>query len=168
MKYVDARTSPLVPRPIEGRRFRAIASNTMARILLQQEGVLVNATNDIGESALHWCHSADAVRLLVEHGADLEQCDKSGHTPLMKACSRVADKNPCRADVIFALLEAGAELRAGVTANAVSVCWNNLGNDIVEVLLKTKGRDMYSPSPSCSPLPWVISAETAATLPSQT
>ena len=127
----------------------------MARILLQQEGVLVNATNDIGESALHWCHSADAVRLLVEHGADLEQCDKSGHTPLMKACSRVTDKNPCRADVIFALLEAGANIQAGLTANPVSVCWNNLGNDIVEVLLKKWGYDLYSPSSTCSPLPWV-------------
>ena len=127
----------------------------MARILLQQEGVLVNATNDIGESALHWCHSADTVRLLVEHGADLEQCDKSGHTPLMKACSRVADKNPCRADVIFALLEAGANIQAGLTANAVSVCWDNLGNDIVERLLQRWGYDLYSPSSSCSPLPWV-------------
>jgi len=118
----------------------------MARILLQQEGVLVNATNDIGESALHWCHSADAVRLLVEHGADLEQCDKSGHTPLMKACSRVADKNPCRADVIFALLAAGAKVHAGMGKNAVSVCWDNLGNEIVEVLLKSQEYNMYSPS----------------------
>ena len=153
--YVDAKASPLAPAPTEGRRFRAIASNTMARILLQQEGVLVNATNDIGESALHWCHSADTVRLLVEHGADLEQCDKSGHTPLMKACSRVADKNPCRADVIFALLEAGANIQAGLAANAVSICWDNLGNDIVEVLLKTRRYDLYIPSTACSPLPWL-------------
>ena len=127
----------------------------MARILLQQEGVLVNATNDAGESALHWCHSADSVRLLVEHGADLEQCDKSGHTPLMKACSRVADKNPCRADVIFALLAAGASIHTGFKANAVSVCWDNIGNDIVETLLETQGYDLYAPSSTCSPLPWV-------------
>ena len=155
LKYVDANASPLAPAPTEGRRFRDIASHTMARILLQQESVLVNATNDAGESALHWCHSADSVRLLVEHGADLEQCDKSGHTPLMKACSRVADKNPCRADVIFALLAAGASIHTGLKANAVSVCWDNIGNDIVEALMNTRGYDLYPTSSTCSPLPWV-------------
>ena len=46
------------------------------------------------------------VRLLLDHGASVDERDCSGWTPLLKACAAGL------ADVVFALLDRGADLAA--------------------------------------------------------
>jgi ankyrin repeat protein len=53
------------------------------KVLLDQH-VDVNATNDAGQTALHFAalSSDSTVKLLAEHGAELDIKDKQGRTPL--------------------------------------------------------------------------------------
>jgi hypothetical protein len=65
---------------------------------------------------IHECHSGDAVRLLVEHGADIETLDSEGATPLqaMVSTGRVDrnDRDERGRGVVSALFVAGAFARS--------------------------------------------------------
>ena len=50
-------------------------------------GIDVNAANDAGDTALHWA-GGDAIKLLVEHGANMDAKNKLGKTPLDVALAR--------------------------------------------------------------------------------
>lgn len=50
--------------------------------MLYEKGANINAQNDLGYAALHWCvGDEEAVQWLVEIGADLTLKDKMGDTP---------------------------------------------------------------------------------------
>jgi ankyrin repeat protein len=58
-------------------------------------------------------HDADAVRLLLDHGAVADDPDEAGMTPLMQAVVSVENwKKKQKAETVRALLDAGAEVNA--------------------------------------------------------
>ncbi|HET9223205.1 MAG TPA: ankyrin repeat domain-containing protein, partial [Roseiflexaceae bacterium] len=59
--------------------------------LMLVDGVDIDAQNEAGHTLLHWAaqqRRADAVALLIRHGAALDIKDKSGQTPLQTALER--------------------------------------------------------------------------------
>lgn len=64
-----------------------------------------------GSTPLHWSRRADATRLLVRHGADVDATNDEGMTPL-HAC--IVDDD-CDDAVASVLLEAGADVNAFAT-----------------------------------------------------
>lgn len=81
---------------------------------LELSSTTVNAFNTKGEAALHCAAqagSAPCVRALLTAKAELDQQDKRGATPLLRA-AQAADSSTRGFDAVKALLEAGADANA--------------------------------------------------------
>jgi ankyrin repeat protein len=114
--------------------------------ILVAAGADVNAKNDFGATALHWCTGDLAkVRLLVDKGADVNARSKMGRTPLLIAASHSGG-----APVVELLLAKGAKVSVvdNIFSSPLSVA--ALANDAATVrLLLDKGatvgpKDMLS------------------------
>lgn len=71
--------------------------------VLLEAGANPNARGWRGRSAMHDCHDANAVKLLIDYGGDVNAQDENGITPLREAiCQR-------EFDLIQLLLDAGAD-----------------------------------------------------------
>ncbi len=85
----------------------ASGSEAMMRLLIRA-GADPKISNVVSASALHWCGGIHArMKLLVEHGADVNLRSKQGHTPLFLAASQAGGL-----DSVRLLLEHGADLHA--------------------------------------------------------
>ena len=79
------------------------------------EGASVKATSDAGVTALHWCTGdIDKVRLLLDHGADVNKATALGRTPLLIAASTSGTL-----ETIRLLMEKGADVNAADTSGNI-------------------------------------------------
>ena len=75
------------------------------------------------------CNEAqlELVQKLIEHGADVNQAENEGMTPLMVACEAETDVESIL-EVIAVLVEAGADINAmskdGITPLFLAACWD--------------------------------------------
>jgi ankyrin repeat protein len=72
--------------------------------LLLDAGADVRATDDNGQTALHYATKTQAARLLLKAGADLEASDEAGRAPLHAAAAGY------RAEMVTFLVGAGADV----------------------------------------------------------
>lgn len=99
--YVDGdHNTPLTLALIEGNL-------AMAELLLNEGADYDLRVTEFDLSALDFAGSADAVRLLIKHGAAVNDVSQSGHTALHSA-AQYTNMEP-----IQVLVEAGADLEAG-------------------------------------------------------
>jgi Ankyrin repeats (3 copies)/Ankyrin repeats (many copies) len=112
----------------------------VVRILIEYDPAYINARDDDGETPLHWASrghnfkDSSVVRLLLEHGADVNAQGLNGWTPLHLASFKGA------LEVVRPLLEHGADVEAkdngGETALQVAA---SSGRDEVVKLLREHG-----------------------------
>lgn len=98
----------------------AYAGNLTAITFEIQRGSDLNARNAQGQTALHYAamaktNSLDVVTLLLAHGGKVNARDDCGSTPLAIACGH-GDAN-----VVRALVEAGADVNAAETVSGLGV-----------------------------------------------
>src|SRR5258706_11488797 len=117
-----------------------------AMTILVAAGADINAKNDFGVTALHWCAGDLAkVRLLVEKGADVNVRSKMGRTPLL-----IAAAHDGGAPIVDFLLAKGAKVSVVDNTFSSTLSVAALANDAASVrLLLDKGaaagpKDMLS------------------------
>jgi ankyrin repeat protein len=76
---------------------------------LVDAGADVNAANEGGDTALHWCEDPAFVELLLEAGADPNARSDGDTTPLHLATAIIREDEPFDADLFDALLDGGAD-----------------------------------------------------------
>ncbi|KAL1967140.1 hypothetical protein VTN77DRAFT_3431 [Rasamsonia byssochlamydoides] len=113
--------------------------------LLLEKGATVNATDDNGQTPLHWAASRgmiEVMKLLLEREAFINAKDNVGETPLLKAV--MADKK----DAVELLLSNGAELGARDKWGDPELnCAAYRGNEeIAGMLLQQEGADIAAPN----------------------
>ncbi len=109
-----------------------------AERLLDRGFDIRQAIDHDGRAPLMEAQTAEVARFLISHGADVNQRDEDGLTPLMEA----ARKN--RPDVVQVLVEAGAELDARSTAygtTALVLATDHDFDDVAEILRKAGAAD---------------------------
>jgi ankyrin repeat protein len=121
-------------RQITALMYAAAIGSIDAMKELLAEGAQVNAQNAFGSTALMWSVTdARKVRLLLDHGADVNQVAKSGYTALISA----ALTSPS-AEVVRMLLQRGADAKAtaqnGMTTLNAAAHGNDTGT--IEMLVK--------------------------------
>lgn len=136
--------------------FKAVEEDRIADItMLIRQGAEINASDMLGQSLLMYAcmyRNKDIVRLLIDCGADVNQRDITGATPLIKTIMIQSIKDlgderklDTEVDIIKYLLDAGADIHArdNYGGNAVlHACSVNKGK-ILKCLLE-KGADPNS------------------------
>jgi len=110
----------------------------MCRVLLDCKEVDVNATDEKGETPLHWLLKErnapiEIARLLIEHGADVRREDNDSQAPLYEAASTG------NVEIARLLLDHGADVNDGENVfgwTAVHAAVNDMNVDIVKVLIE--------------------------------
>jgi hypothetical protein len=102
----------------------------VVRILIEYDPAYINARDKGGSTPLLWASGASVVRLLLEHGADLNVQDKVGRTPLQSASMRGM------LEVVRLLLEHGAdvEVKNSFGKTALQEAAGNGHSEVVELL----------------------------------
>jgi ankyrin repeat protein len=147
-KGADVNTKTIDPGGNERTALMWAAEKGLDEVVqaLIAKGAAVNAPNNVGDTALMVAADGNGanfgrnqptvVRILLEHGADIEARNARGLTSLMRAA-------PTDTDVLPALLDAGASVnvtsRNGWTALMVAAAYGNLKN--IQFLL-SKGADL--------------------------
>lgn len=101
--YVNARDE----KKLTVLHWFAMYDNTDALLFFIEKGADVNAANNYGMTALHyaayWGGSIACMKLLIEHGADLDLKDVSGHTPLNTLKTEYSTRHTIHSDELIAL-----------------------------------------------------------------
>jgi len=118
--------------------------------LIRQDPTAVNATNQYRQSALHLAaclQNLEAIKMLTATGAPPNTRDACGSTPLGYAiCSSSNPEGGCsRADVVCALLEAGANIHntCGFYGPPLHTALTSSTNEVVRALIRL-GADITS------------------------
>ena len=110
-------------------------SNSAGLRLLSAAPDLITARTGLGETALHYLaveNQLEAVRTLVEYGAEVNTVNKCGGTPLSEAASLGY------VDLVRYLLAVGAQIHVEGQGEPTLNCGTNSGNtEIVRMLLNT-------------------------------
>src|ERR1700733_3042907 len=141
---LDQKASPNLadPRGITPLMYAAEVGSLAAMRILIDRGADVNAQNDFGSTELMWSVSDPAkVRLLLEHGAQVNLIAKSGRSALIIA----AFTNPS-AEVVRLLLAKGATVDIMDKRHVTPMNAATFGNDTATVrLLLDAGADIDTP-----------------------
>ena len=124
---------------------------------LLDSGADINLTNSaLNLTPLQFaimCGETSIVKVLLERGASLLDCDKSGRAPLLQACKRYFDSRSL--DLVQALVRAGSDLRAtdndGCSALHLAVSRDD-NIDVVRELIGCKADLNVKDSSGCTPL----------------
>lgn len=104
--------------------------------LLLANGAKINAPNDEGVTILHLVTDPEMLRVLVEHGADIEARDWRGWTPLLMQANEQSNGT----DVVAALLDQGADPNAiGLSGETALSFARATGNTALRNILVAHG-----------------------------
>ena len=120
----------------------AMLDQPAAEQILREHPELINATNRLGEAALHFLaveNYADGVAFLARHGAPIDARDASGRTPLMDAAMVGATQ------VVRQLLACGADPRLRTPDD--ETVWDLLDSECVTELLSIFHEHGFVPPP---------------------
>ncbi|MCJ1330704.1 hypothetical protein MMC10_007390 [Thelotrema lepadinum] len=104
---------------IEENRIERLAKHKSALMALLNGGANVNARNEKGEVALHLAAdngNTEAIRILLEHGAQSDPQDGIGNTPLFRVVNQLLEKRgdnlraDLRATAILLVKQGGADI----------------------------------------------------------
>jgi len=111
------------------------------KMLLKANPALVNQTNSVGMTALHYAAfggSKELAEILLSAKADVNACDMDGLTPLHWAASCGSLGGSNHAEVARILLSHGAKVNALDKQGRTPLTWTTYykSNEVVEVLLE--------------------------------
>ncbi|XP_067663402.1 uncharacterized protein [Haliotis asinina] len=149
-KILNYEFSLLLENKAQPIHFAALGNNGPAMKLILGKGAEVNATTELGETALHLAvckNEVEVVKHLLEHGADVNAKTKLGKTPIHDA---VYYK---KTDAAKLLLEKGADVNipADDERPLLQVAVANTDTEMVKMLIEKgadvngKGRDGWTP-----------------------
>lgn len=123
---------------------------------LDMPGKSLDVPDNSGMSALHWAcifGQIEAVKLLLDHGTEIDMLNSGLNTPLMLAAAFA------RSEIVFLLIERGADIRMrnrmDLDCMLMSVMYGNATIDLYDIIniLQRKGVDINQQDPSgASPL----------------